>query len=149
MEYLVTGGLGFIWSHFINKILTKKNNYILNLDYKSKYSMSKLIDNSHNYEYIKCDISKKNIVEKFNEKPQLQKGWINGGFFVVEPDFLKFIGSKNVMLEKSPIINAVKSRNLVAYKHNGLWYCIDTFQDKKHLDTIIKKKKYSGLLNIK
>ena len=94
------------------------------------------------------EIDKKHVLG-FREKPDAQKGWINGGFFVVEPDFLKFIGSKNVMLEKSPIINAVKSRNLVAYKHNGLWYCIDTFQDKKHLDTIIKKKKYNGLLNIK
>ena len=40
-----------------------------------------------------------NIVKKFEEKPQLQKGWINGGYFIVEPDFLKFIGNKNVILK--------------------------------------------------
>ena len=45
-----------------------------------------------------------NNVTKFEEKPQLQKGWINGGFFVVEPEFLKFIGNKNVMLERSPLL---------------------------------------------
>ena len=45
----------------------------------------------------------KNIVSKFKEKPQLQKGWINGGFFVVEPEFLRLIGNKNVMLERAPL----------------------------------------------
>ena len=52
----------------------------------------------------------KNLVTKFEEKPQLQKGWINGGFFVVEPQFLKFIGNKNVMLERSPLTKAVKKK---------------------------------------
>ena len=45
----------------------------------------------------------KDTVISFEEKPQLQKGWINGGFFEVEPEFLKLIGSKNVMLERSPL----------------------------------------------
>ena len=84
---------------------------------------------------------KKGIVSKFQEKPQLQKGWINGGFFVVEPEFLKFIGNKNVMLERSPLTKAVKSKNLMAYKHTGFWFCIDTLRDKKLLETMIKNKK--------
>ena len=61
----------------------------------------------------------KNLVKKFEEKPQLQKGWINGGFFVVEPEFINFIGNKNVMLERSPLTKAVKSKNLMAFKHTG------------------------------
>ena len=83
----------------------------------------------------------KNIVTSFKEKPQLQKGWINGGFFVVEPEFLKFIGNKNVMLERSPLKKAVKTKNLAAYKHDGFWFCMDTLRDKKVLDKLIKTKK--------
>lgn len=81
------------------------------------------------------------IVTSFDEKPQLQKGWINGGFFVVEPEFLKLIGNKNVMLERSPLNKAVKTKNLAAYKHNGFWFCMDTVRDKKVLDSMIKAKK--------
>jgi len=80
-------------------------------------------------------------VTKFEEKPQLQKGWINGGFFVIEPEFLKFIENKNVMLERSPLTKAVKTKNLAAYKHKGFWFCMDTLRDKKVLDAMIKNKK--------
>ena len=83
----------------------------------------------------------KNLVKKFEEKPQLQKGWINGGFFVVEPEFINFIGNKNVMLERSPLTKAVKSKNLMAFKHTGFWFCIDTLRDKKLLEKMIKNKK--------
>ena len=83
----------------------------------------------------------KDVVTNFEEKPQLQKGWINGGFFVVEPEFLKLIGNKNVMLERSPLAKAVKTKNLAAYKHSGFWFCMDTLRDKKVLDTMIKTKK--------
>lgn len=83
----------------------------------------------------------KNIVSKFKEKPQLQKGWINGGFFVVEPEFLKLIGKKNVMLERAPLDNAVKDKNLAAYKHENFWFCMDTLRDKKVLDALIKSDK--------
>lgn len=84
---------------------------------------------------------KNNLVKKFEEKPQLQKGWINGGYFVVEPDFLELIGNKNIMLERSPMLEAVKTKNLAAFKHNGFWFCMDTLRDKKVLDTMIKNKK--------
>lgn len=82
-----------------------------------------------------------NMVTNFDEKPQLQRGWINGGFFVVEPEFLKLIGNKNIMLERSPLKKAVKTNNLVAYKHTGFWFCMDTLRDKKVLDAMIKTKK--------
>tara|TARA_B100000575_G_scaffold277522_1_gene263892 strand:- start:75 stop:770 length:696 start_codon:yes stop_codon:yes gene_type:complete len=83
----------------------------------------------------------KNIVTKFEEKPQLQKGWINGGFFVVEPEFLNLIGNKNVMLERTPLKKAVKKKNLAAYKHSGFWFCMDTLRDKKVLDEMLRNKK--------
>ena len=83
----------------------------------------------------------KNLVSEFEEKPQLQKGWINGGFFVVEPEFIKLIGRKNVMLERAPLANAIQSKNLAAYKHEDFWFCMDTLRDKKVLDEMIKNKK--------
>ena len=83
---------------------------------------------------------RKDIVTAFEEKPQLQKGWINGGFFVVEPAFLKLFGNKNVMLERQPIQKAVKTKNLSAYKHNDFWFCMDTMRDKNVLDMLIKSK---------
>jgi glucose-1-phosphate cytidylyltransferase len=83
----------------------------------------------------------KNIVTKFEEKPQLQKGWINGGFFVVEPEFINLIANKNVMLERTPLQKAVKTKNLAAYKHSGFWFCMDTLRDKKVLDSMVKSNK--------
>ena len=83
----------------------------------------------------------KDLVTDFEEKPQLQRGWINGGFFVVEPEFLKLIGNKNVMLERAPLKNAVKTKNLAAYQHKGFWFCMDTLRDKKVLDSLVKNKK--------
>ena len=58
------------------------------------------------------EINSTNQVTAFKEKPQLNNGWINGGFFVVEPGFLELIGKKNVMLERSPMSKAVKTKNL-------------------------------------
>ena len=74
-------------------------------------------------------------------KTSITKGWINGGFFVIEPEFLNFVGKKNVMLERSPLLKAVKTKNLSAFKHNGFWFCMDTLRDKKVLDKMIKDKK--------
>lgn len=84
-------------------------------------------------------VIKDNLVNSFREKPQLNRGWINGGFFVVEPDFLKYIGNKNVMLERSPIQSAVKKKQLTAYEHKGFWFCMDTLRDKKILENLLKK----------
>lgn len=84
---------------------------------------------------------KKTIVTKFDEKPQLQKGWINGGFFVVQKTFFKYLNHKNVMLEREPINKIVKKKQLNAYLHKGFWYCMDTLRDKIVLEKIYKSKK--------
>ena len=83
---------------------------------------------------------KGSLVKKFKEKPQLQKGWINGGFFVIEPSFLKLISNKNEMLERNPINRATRKKSLAAYKHEGFWFCMDTLRDKVSLENMIKKK---------
>ena len=64
---------------------------------------------------------------------------------MVEPEFLEFIGNKNVMLERFPLIKAVKTKNLAAYKHTGFWFCMDTLRDKKVLESLIKNKKLPWL----
>lgn len=82
-----------------------------------------------------------NSVKMFKEKPQLQRGWINGGYFVVEPSFIKLIGNKNVMLERNPLLKATKLKSFAAYKHKGFWFCMDTIRDKEVLEKILKEKK--------
>ena len=84
---------------------------------------------------------KGNLVRTFREKPQLQRGWINGGFFVIEPSFLKLIGNKNEMLERGPINRATKRKTLAAYRHDSFWFCMDTVRDKLSLENMLKKKK--------
>ena len=81
------------------------------------------------------------MVSKFDEKPQLQKGWINGGFFVCDKNIFKFLNKKNVMLERDPIQKLVKYKNLGVYKHKKFWFCMDTLRDKNVLEELLKKKK--------
>lgn len=83
---------------------------------------------------------KGNYVSYFKEKSKLDEGWINGGFFVIEPSFLKLISNDNTFLEREPLEKATKRKNLLAYKHNGFWQCMDTVRDKIKLEEIMKKK---------
>ena len=80
-------------------------------------------------------------VTNFEEKPQLQKGWINGGFFVLNKGFLNLITKKNEMLERGPIKKAVKLSQVCAYKYEGFWHCIDTKRDKDLLEELLQKKR--------
>ena len=80
------------------------------------------------------DIEDNGLIKSFKEKPQLQKGWINGGFFVVEPKFLDFCLSDQEMLEKEPIQRALSIKELVAYKYSGFWKCMDNLRDKKDFE---------------
>lgn len=85
-------------------------------------------------------VLKKNKVTSFKEKPQTSSGWINGGFFVANSNFLKLIKNDKTILEKQPLENAVKKQQLSAYKHNGFWKCMDTIRDKEVLEDLHKKK---------
>ena len=83
-------------------------------------------------------INQSNEVIEFKEKPNTTQGWINGGFFVIEPEFLDHLDSDSCILEKEPLENAAKSNELVAFLHDGFWHCIDTKRDKDNLEEIIK-----------
>lgn len=75
-------------------------------------------------------------VTKFQEKPQLHSGWINGGYFVMNPRFLDYIAGDEVMLEREPLEAAVQDAQLRAYKHKGFWQCMDTKRDHKMLEEL-------------
>ncbi len=83
-----------------------------------------------------------NKVKYFKEKSRLDEGWINGGFFVIEPEFFKFILNDQTYLEKEPLEKITKKNQLAAFKHNGFWQCMDTKRDKDYLEQIIKRKKF-------
>ena len=80
-----------------------------------------------------------NKVKVFKEKDIMDEGWINGGFFVIEPKFLDYIKGNNTFLEKEPLEKASKQGELFAFKHNGFWQCMDTKRDKDKLEKILKK----------
>ena len=83
-------------------------------------------------------INKNNEVIEFKEKPNVQEGWINGGFFVIEPEFLDYIKDDSSILEKEPLEKIASSNELIAYLHEGFWHCIDTKRDKDNLEELIK-----------
>jgi len=78
-------------------------------------------------------------VTSFKEKSYLGEGWINGGFFVIEPAFFDFISGDNTYLEREPLEKAANEGELFAYKHNGFWQCMDTKRDKENLEEIYLK----------
>jgi len=88
---------------------------------------------------------KGNKVSYFKEKSKLNEGWINGGFFVIEPNFLKLIKSDKTILERGPLEKTSKNGQLVAFKHYDFWQCMDTKRDKINLEEIIKNKKTNYL----
>ena len=77
---------------------------------------------------------KNNLVESFQEKPQMQDGWINGGFFVFDPEVFSFIDSDATLLEREPLENLVRMNELMAYHHEGFWHCMDTKRDHEFLE---------------
>ena len=79
------------------------------------------------------------MVLSFKEKPQLQEGWINGGFFVLEPEFFEYIDGDETFLEREPIEKVAEERQLIAYKHEGFWQCMDTRRDWELLKSLLEE----------
>ena len=73
-------------------------------------------------------------VTNFEEKNPLSEGWINGGFFVIEPEFFDFIKDDQTILERNPLENVANQGQMCAYKHEGFWQCMDTKRDKDFLE---------------
>ena len=76
------------------------------------------------------------LVASFREKSQMDAGWINGGFFVLDPKVFDFINNENVMFEREPIERLARSGELAAYLHDGFWQCMDSKRDKEYLENL-------------
>ena len=75
-------------------------------------------------------------VTSFQEKPQAGEGWINGGFFVLEPKVLDYIGSSPSIFEREPLESLASDGQLVAFRHPGFWQCMDTQRDLRTLEDL-------------
>jgi len=81
---------------------------------------------------------KGNKVKIFKEKDKMDEGWINGGFFVMEPKFLNYIKDDGTFLEREPLEKATSLNQLMAFKHRGFWQCMDSKKDKDKLEKILR-----------
>jgi glucose-1-phosphate cytidylyltransferase len=76
------------------------------------------------------------LVKEFTEKPQIGEGWINGGFFVLEPKVLDYIAGDDTVFEREPLERLAQDRQLVAYRHEDFWQCMDTLRDARLLESL-------------
>ena len=77
-----------------------------------------------------------NQISEFKEKPQGQEGWINGGFFVFEPDVFDYLENDETVLERIPLEKLAQDNQLMAYTHEDFWQCMDTVRDRNLLEKI-------------
>jgi len=82
-----------------------------------------------------------NKVISFQEKPQTSKSWINGGYFIIEPEFFELIGNDATILEREPLEKAASIGELMAYHHEGYWQCMDTKRDRDNLEELWTSEK--------
>lgn len=75
-------------------------------------------------------------VVEFKEKAPTGQGWVNGGFFVLEPEIFDYLESDQTILEQTPLERLSKDGELMAYKHYGFWQCMDTVRDRQVLDKL-------------
>ena len=81
-------------------------------------------------------------IKYFKEKSNLDVGWINGGFMVFNKKIFKYLKNDNTYLEREPLEQLSKKKELYAFKHRGFWQCMDTLRDKLILEKSIKQKKH-------
>jgi glucose-1-phosphate cytidylyltransferase len=124
----------------------------------SNVNISKLIDfhKSHgkmvtvtavrpNARFGELEIENSKVIN-FQEKPQMHQGWINGGFFVIEPSFFNYIDNDDIMLEREPLEKITKLGELMAYYHDDFWQCMDTKRDHDLFENLWASKKAPWLL---
>lgn len=80
-------------------------------------------------------------VINFKEKKQLGESWINGGYFVINPDFFKLIEGDQTVLEKEPLEKVTKIGEIKAFRHEGFWQCMDHKLDKDYLEELLASNK--------
>jgi glucose-1-phosphate cytidylyltransferase len=75
-------------------------------------------------------------VAQFTEKPQTSEGWINGAFFVLEPEIFDYIDGDTTQWEREPLEQLSRDGQLMAYRHDSFWQCMDTLRDKRLLEDL-------------
>ncbi|MDH3974410.1 MAG: glucose-1-phosphate cytidylyltransferase [Deltaproteobacteria bacterium] len=80
------------------------------------------------------DLDKADRVTAFQEKPKGDNAWINGGFFVLDPEAIDYIEGDSTIWERSPMEKLAGEGQMVAFKHSGFWQPMDTLRDKHHLE---------------
>lgn len=75
-------------------------------------------------------------VAEFTEKPQASEGWINGGFFVLEPGVIDYIAGDDTIWERAPLEQLAADGQLMAYRHEGFWQPMDTLREKRLLESM-------------
>ena len=75
-------------------------------------------------------------VTSFQEKPQIGQGWVNGGYFVIEPEFFELIEEDKTILEREPLEQAAQMGEMMAFRHKGFWQCMDTKRDHELLNKL-------------
>ena len=81
------------------------------------------------------------LVDSFTEKPQIGEGWINGGFFIFEPQVFDYLDGDQASLEVDALPRLAADRQLVAYRHEGFWQCMDTLREKRLLASLWQDSK--------
>ena len=87
------------------------------------------------------DIDESQKVKSFQEKPKGDGAWINGGFFVCQPEVYDYIEGDATIFERAPLENLASAGQLYTYKHHGFWKPMDTLNDKNQLESMIEKNK--------
>lgn len=84
------------------------------------------------------NINNDHTVDVFKEKVKGDEGWINGGFFVLKPQIVDYLGGNmdNIMWEEEPLRNLAQNDELMAYRHEGFWKCMDALRDKHELEDL-------------
>ena len=77
-----------------------------------------------------------NQITEFSEKPQAAEGWINGAFFVLEPEIANYIDDDDTLFEREPLQRLAAEGQLMAYHHEEFWACMDTLRDKVMLESL-------------
>jgi len=91
--------------------------------------------------YGLLNITENDSISRFSEKGYSGGGWINGGFMVLSPKIFNYIEGDETVFEKEPMERLASDNELVAYKHEGFWQCMDTLRDKEYLEGLLLSNK--------
>jgi glucose-1-phosphate cytidylyltransferase len=134
IEKLIDDTFCFTYGDTLNNLDLKK--LIKFHKEQSRYATVTACNPSEKYGILKI---KEKQVTSFEEKPMIKDTWVNGGFFVLEPDVFDYIKNESTIWEKEPMIKLTKENQLNAYKHNGFYQHMDTIKEKNMLNELWDK----------